>query len=88
MLNKFVLSMAMIRMFSGSLEIIAAIIMLRINQVDKALIVNSSLAFVGPIVLLATTTIGLVGMADKLSVGKIVWIFAGLSCIFIGILKK
>ncbi|RAV18666.1 YqhV family protein [Paenibacillus contaminans] len=88
MLNKFVLSMAMLRMFSGSLEIIAALVMLRINQVDKALIVNSSLAFVGPIVLLATTTIGLVGMADKLSFGKIVWIFAGLTCIFIGILKK
>lgn len=88
MLNKFVLGMASLRMVSGSLEIIAAIIMLRLNQVEKALLVNSALAFVGPLVLLTTTTIGLIGMADKLSMGKLIWVFAGLACIFVGILKK
>jgi putative exporter of polyketide antibiotics len=88
MLNKIVLSMASLRMMSGSLEIIAALIMLRLNQIDKALMVNSGLALVGPFVLLATTTIGLVGLADKLSMGKMLWVLAGVSCIFIGILKK
>ncbi|TVY11490.1 YqhV family protein [Paenibacillus cremeus] len=88
MLNKIVLSMASLRMISGSIEIIAALIMLRLNQIDKALIVNSGLALVGPFVLLTTTTIGLVGLADKLSYGKMLWVLAGVSCIFIGILKK
>ncbi|MDF2720413.1 MAG: hypothetical protein K0Q59_88 [Paenibacillus sp.] len=88
MLNKIVMSMASLRLMSGSLEIIAAIIMLRLNQVDKALLVNSSLAIVGPFVLLATTTIGLVGMAERLSFAKLLWIMAGVAMIFIGVLKK
>jgi hypothetical protein len=80
--------MASLRMMSGSIEIIAAILMLRLATVEKALLVNSGLALVGPLVLLATTTIGLVGIAEKLSMGKMLWVIAGVSCLFIGILKK
>lgn len=88
MINKIVMSMAGLRLFSGSLEIVAALIMLRLNQVDKALLVNSGLAIVGPLTLLATTTIGLVGLADKLSFTKMLWVGIGVTFIFIGILKK
>jgi len=88
MIDKIVASMAALRFMSGSLEILAGLLMLRLNQVDKALLVNSGLAVVGPLVLLATTTIGLVGLADKLSLSKLLWIVLGVSCIFIGILKK
>ncbi|MDQ0874963.1 hypothetical protein QFZ77_003622 [Paenibacillus sp. V4I3] len=87
-MNKIVLTMASLRMMSGSIEIIAAILMLRLATVEKALLVNSGLALVGPLVLLATTTIGLVGIAEKLSYGKMLWVIAGVSCLFIGILKK
>ncbi|CAM3587726.1 YqhV family protein [Marinicrinis lubricantis] len=88
MLNKFVMAMVCLRVLSGTIEIIAAFIMFRLNQVDKALLVNSALALVGPIILITTTAIGLVGMADKLSFSKLAWIFLGVSCLFIGILKK
>lgn len=88
MFDKFVLSMASLRVLSGTTEIIAAVLMLRFMQVEKALLINSGLAFVGPLILLATTTIGLVGMADKLSLSKMLWILIGVSCIFFGILKK
>jgi uncharacterized membrane protein len=88
MLNKFVLSMATIRIISGSLEVIAALLMLRFNQVEKALLINSGLAVLGPFILLTTTTIGLLGMADKLSFDKMLWVGIGVSCIFFGILKK
>jgi putative exporter of polyketide antibiotics len=88
MFDKIVASMATLRFMSGSLEILAGLLMLRLNQVDKALLVNSGLAVVGPLVLLATTTIGLVGLADKLSLSKLLWVVLGVSCIFIGILKK
>ena len=87
-MSKIVLSMATLRLLSGSLEIIAAIIMLRLAQVDKALLVNSGLALVGPIVLLTTTSIGLVGLAEKLSFSKMLWVLAGVACIFIGVLKS
>jgi len=88
MLNKIVLSMASLRLASGTIEICAALLMLRLNQIDKALIVNSSLALVGPIILIATTTIGLVGLSDKLSPAKFAWVAAGIICLMIGILKK
>jgi hypothetical protein len=87
-MNKIVLSMAALRIMSGSLEITAALLMIRFNQIEKALLVNSGLALAGPLVLLATTTIGLVGIAEKLSVGKMLWVLIGVSCIFVGILKK
>ncbi|CAH1197507.1 hypothetical protein PAECIP111891_01241 [Paenibacillus allorhizoplanae] len=87
-MNKIVLTMASLRLMSGSIEIIAAILMLRLATIEKALLVNSALALVGPLVLLTTTTIGLVGVADKLSYGKMLWIIAGVSCLFIGIIKK
>ncbi|WP_308639033.1 YqhV family protein [Paenibacillus silvisoli] len=88
MLNKIVLTMASLRMFSGSLEIMAALLMLRLNQIDKALVVNSSLALVGPFVLISTTMIGLIGLSDKLSFGKMLWVVCGVACILIGVLKK
>lgn len=88
MLNKIVLSMATLRILSGSLELIAAVVMLRLNQVDKALLVNSGLAVVGPLVLITTTAIGLIGIAERLSFAKLLWILLGVSFIFIGILKK
>ncbi|NOU64427.1 DUF2619 domain-containing protein [Paenibacillus sp. LMG 31461] len=87
-MNKIVLTMASLRVMSGSIEIIAAILMIRLATIEKALLVNSALALVGPLVLLTTTTIGLVGVADKLSYGKMLWIIAGVSCLFIGIIKK
>ena len=80
--------MAMLRLFSGSIEIIAALLMLRFNQIEKALMVNTGLAMAGPLILLTTTTIGLAGLADKLSIGKLIWVLLGVGCIFIGILRK
>ncbi|MGN7455904.1 YqhV family protein [Paenibacillus pasadenensis] len=88
MLNKAVAAMASLRLVSGSIEIMAALLMLRLNQVDKALAVNSALALVGPIVLLTTTAIGLIGLSDKLSPSRMLWIGTGVACLLIGVLKK
>ncbi|GMK37975.1 hypothetical protein PCCS19_10290 [Paenibacillus sp. CCS19] len=87
-MDKIVLSMATLRIISGSLELCAALLMLRFNEVNKALLINSSLAFVGPLILISTTAIGLVGLADKISYSKMLWISAGICCLMIGILKK
>lgn len=88
MVDKFVVGMASLRVLSGTIEILAAVLMLRLMQVEKALLINSGLAFVGPLILLLTTTIGLVGMAERLSASKLLWILCGVTCIFYGILKK
>ncbi|MDN9009975.1 YqhV family protein [Brevibacillus laterosporus] len=88
MWEKAIIGMASLRLLSGSLEIIVALLILKVNQVEKALIYNSGLALVGPIILLTTTTIGMVGISDKLSLTKILWIFIGVTCILIGVKSK
>lgn len=88
MINKFVMTMVCLRLLSGTIELFAAFIMFKLNEVNKALLVNTALALVGPIILISTTAIGLLGMADKLSFSKLSWIFLGIACLFIGILKK
>jgi len=87
MLEKAIIGMATLRVISGMIEICAAILIIKLNQIEKALLVNSGLAVVGPFILLLTTTIGLLGMADRLNAWKMIWIFAGIACIFIGIRK-
>ncbi|MEG6534539.1 YqhV family protein [Caldibacillus thermoamylovorans] len=85
MFEKAILGMAFLRIFSGSLEILVALIILELNNVEKALVVNSSLALIGPLILITTTSIGLIGMADKISFTKIIWVFIGIAFILYGV---
>ncbi|GED12557.1 hypothetical protein AM501_23060 [Aneurinibacillus migulanus] len=87
MLEKAIIGMATLRLLSGSLEVLAALMIIKVNEVEKALLINSSLALVGPPVLLLTTMIGLMGMADRISLTKILWILIGVTCILIGVRK-
>lgn len=84
-LDKAVLGMALLRIISGVIEVSAALLMIKLNTVEKALLVNSSLAIVGPLILITTTTIGVIGMADNISLMKLIWIFLGVSLILIGV---
>ncbi|WP_339062448.1 YqhV family protein [Tepidibacillus marianensis] len=61
--------------------------MLKFNDISKALMVNSMLALLGPMILLFTTTIGLVGVSDKFSYGKLFMIFAGVGLIIYAVRK-
>lgn len=83
--EKAIIGMSILRMISGSIELIVAFLILKSNSIDKALILNSSLALVGPIILILTTTIGLVGLAEKISFMKVVWIFSGVALILYGV---
>lgn len=85
MFEKAILGMALLRILSGSTELFAAFLFLKYNDIEKALMVNSSLALIGPIVLILTTTIGLIGIADKVSYVKLMWVFGGVACILYGL---
>ncbi|MED1793984.1 DUF2619 domain-containing protein [Brevibacillus nitrificans] len=87
MWEKAIIGMAALRILSGSLEILAALLILKVNEVEKALLINSGLAIVGPVILITTTTIGLLGMSDRISFSKLAWILVGISCILIGVRK-
>ena len=87
-LNHIVFAMGLLRLISGTIELCAGLLMWRLNDIEKALFVNSALAMVGPLVLITTTTIGVVGIAEKLSFAKLFWILCGVTCIFIGLKVK
>lgn len=87
-ISKFVLGMAVLRLLSGSIEILAGLLMLKFNNIEKAVIINSLLTIVGPMILILTTSLGVAGLAEKLSMGRLLIIFAGVGLILFGILKK
>lgn len=82
-----VLSMAGLRFLSASIELIAAITMLLLNDVRKAVAVNAALAMIGPLIFIATMTIGLLSLTDELSFSKLLFIGIGVGFILIGIYK-
>lgn len=84
-IEKVVLGMAMLRFLSGGIEITAAILMIRFNSIEKAIMVNSSLAIIGPLILILTTTIGVWGIVENISFIKLFWIILGVSFILIGV---
>jgi hypothetical protein len=87
-IEKVVLAMGLLRILSGSIEISAALLMLKLNSIEKALLVNSSLVLVGPIILILTTSIGLSGIAGEISYMKIFLVFCGIGLILYAVLSK
>ncbi|MEG0385402.1 DUF2619 domain-containing protein [Solibacillus cecembensis] len=78
----------LLRILSGSVDIIAAYIMFKLNDLEKAFIVNSSLALIGPIIFIITTGIGLSGLSDKISFAKMICLLSGVTLIFISLRMK
>ncbi|MGY3714204.1 YqhV family protein [Sutcliffiella cohnii] len=85
--DQVVLSMAGLRLFSGLIEITAAIVIFMLNDVKKAIIVNSMLAVVGPVIFISTMMIGLISLADEISFSKLIFILIGVGFILYGIYK-
>ncbi|KGA97911.1 hypothetical protein AJ85_03565 [Alkalihalobacillus alcalophilus ATCC 27647 = CGMCC 1.3604] len=75
------------RVLSGLIEISAAMLMLKLNSIEKAIGVNAVLAIIGPTIFILSVVVGLVGMSDKLSFSKFLFIGAGVMLILIGIRK-
>lgn len=85
--DRIVFSMAALRILSASIEFTAAMLMLRYNEIETAFKINAALALVGPTVLLTVTSLGLVGLAGKVSLVGMAIILTGVALIFIGINK-
>jgi len=79
--------MACIRVLSATIEFTAAMLMLKYGRVETAFKINSLLALVGPTVFVAVTSLGLIGLAGKISPAGMVTVILGVLLIFIGINK-
>ncbi|MDI2585785.1 YqhV family protein [Psychrobacillus sp. NEAU-3TGS] len=70
--------MIILRIFSGSIDIGAAMLMLKYNDLEKAFYINTLLALVGPCILIITTGIALFGLAEKISLTRMLCLFGGI----------
>ncbi len=82
--DRIVLGMSLIRVISGLIELMAAFLMFKFNSKKIAFEINSFLALVGPTVMLLVTSLGLIGLANRLSLTQIVVIIVGVILIFVG----
>ncbi|TEB05773.1 hypothetical protein Psch_02814 [Pelotomaculum schinkii] len=84
-IEKIVFGMAGLRILSATIEFTAAMLMLKFGRVETAFKINALLALIGPTILLTVTSLGLVGLAGKVSSGGIGLIMLGVALIFLGI---
>ncbi|MFJ7972048.1 YqhV family protein [Psychrobacillus sp. NPDC096389] len=78
MIEKALLLIIILRIFSGSIDIGAAMLMLKFNDLEKAFYINTLLALVGPCILIITTGIALFGLAEKISLTRMICLFGGI----------
>src|SRR5690606_25528993 len=81
--NPYVGGMALMRVISGALELTAAVLMARSNQIDTALRLNGLLGLVGPAMLVIVSMVGLVGLASEISPMRTLMILMGVFFIFL-----
>lgn len=81
---KVVMSMAILRVLSAAVEITAALLMLHWGTVARALRLNAALGLFGPLLFMTVSTIGLVYLADRLPLSRLILVVAGVTLVFIG----
>ena len=79
-----VITMALLRLIAGTIEISAGLLMLKFGKVQTALKINSILGLIGPIILTLVGTIGLIGLSSQLSWSKLLLTSLGVLLIFMG----
>ncbi|NLL49071.1 MAG: YqhV family protein [Firmicutes bacterium] len=79
-----VLTMALLRLLAGTIEISAGLLMLKFGRVQMALKINSMLGLIGPIILTLVGTVGLIGLSSELSWSRLSLTALGVLLIFLG----
>ncbi|MEK5185267.1 YqhV family protein [Solibacillus sp. FSL R5-0691] len=80
-IDKALIMIIALRIISGSIELTAAALMFKFNDLEKAFYINTLLALVGPVILIVTTGLALLGLAEKISLARIICLFCGISLI-------
>jgi len=85
--DKYVFAMAVVRFVSALLEFTAAMLFLRLNDIRWALRINAAMGLIGPLVFITVSMLGIIGVAGKISGGKLVLIIAGVILVLLGTIK-
>ena len=79
--ERIVSAMALLRLMSAAVEITAAVLMARSGRVADALRINGVVGLVGPLVLASVTALGLVGLAGRISTGRLAMVALAVALI-------
>lgn len=82
--SRVVTQMAMLRIIAGSIEVTAALLMLKFGRVTTALQINGVLGLIGPIILFSVSTLGILSLAHQVHFSKLAIIALGVLLIFLG----
>ncbi|MGI6318942.1 MAG: YqhV family protein [Firmicutes bacterium] len=84
-MSPFLAGIVFLRILSGSIEIIAAFLIYRFNNLEQALKINALLASVGPFIFMGAMYLGLTGMTQRINYNKMIIIYLGVALIFWGL---
>ena len=76
--------MSYLRLIGAGVEIVAAVLMVKMNTVEAALRINAILGLVGPVVLIAVSALGLWGLVGRVSWIKLIMTLCGAILIIAG----
>lgn len=79
--SRIVWSMALFRILSATVELTAALLMLRYQRVETAFQINALLGLFGPTIMVIVSVLGLMGLAGRISYGKLALVAAGVMLI-------
>jgi len=83
--DRLVFGMAALRMLSSLIEFSAALLILfKFRRVEEAVRVNALLGLVGPTIFLLVSGLGLLGLAGRVPLGKMVLILLGIFFVLVG----
>lgn len=83
-MEPMLLSMAIIRLLSSIMEFTAAMFFLKSKSIEKALRINAFLGLLGPLVFVTVSSLGIISIADKIPVKRLVIVILGVMLIIIG----
>lgn len=87
-MDSVVIAMAAIRFISAFVEIGAALIFLKSNNIVTATRINAGLGVFGPMIFLIVSLVGITGLAARVNIVKMIIIIAGVVLVFIGTTTK
>lgn len=85
--SRVVAGMALLRILAGTIEVSAALLMLKFKRVDTAFQINAILGIIGPTILILVSALGIAGLAGRVAPGKIALVATGVLLILLGARK-
>lgn len=82
--DKLIWGIRLMRIFSALVEVSAALLLLRMNEVGSMLRLNSVLGMVGPLIFIAVSALGLADSLGKVQPQKLALIFLGILLVLWG----